>query len=417
MQSGVEIIPERPFEEGVAAGREVIGPELERRIRQALSDPLLRDDLGAMADDELTQWVMSRLETEPDYAAYPELQDIYPERRDWLRGLAQGAGCSLEAAARFDCVLYLQEIRKWTSMMNPPPSSRNCSGVLIVGPDGIIVGQNQDSALTPPRPSDYRWHPPAPYEGLRQEPTRHAPAVVKRPRTGYVEDWGTTNECGVGLIGAGSCGTWLDEPIEDVWPIKTVPLLRFARNVAELSALCNRYRLFNWGRSSDIAADTSGEALVIEHSYRRTGVRPLDGAQALWATEGHFEEDGMAAFLRARRHEYGRQQGLHAGADDFQYAADCAVRFAHLGELAHRPWGRGMEHMRRLLTDHSPFPRNICRHGGPDTDPYDCSVTQRSRIFDLTHNRVHVREWQPWTRFPCEVAEQVTQFPPRPCDG
>ena len=417
MQNDVDIIPEQPFEEGVAAGRKMTGPELERRTRQALSDPLLCGDLGAMAGVQLTQWVMSRLETEPDYTEYPELQDVYPERLDRLRGLAQGAACSLETAAKFDCVLYLHEIREWTAAMNPLPRSGNCSGVLMLGPEGIIVGQSQESAPLTPRPSHYRYRPPAPYAGLRQEPTQRAPAVVKRPRTGYVENWGTTNECGVGLIGAGSCGTWLDEPIEDVWPIKRFPLLRFARNVGELLALYDRYKLFNWGRSSEITADLSGDAAVIEHSFRRIGVRPLAGAHALWATEGNFEQDDMAAFIRARRREYGRQQGLHLGADDFQYEADCGVRFTHLGELAHRPWGRGMDHMRRLLTDHSPFPRNICRHGGPDTDSYDVSVTQCSTIFDLTHNRTHVRQWQPWEHFPCEVAEQVTQYPPRPCDG
>lgn len=417
MQNGVTIIPERPFEDGVTAGRELTGRELERRTRQALSDPLLCDDLGAMADAQLTQWVMSRLETEPDYTEYPELQDVYPERRDRLRGLAHGAGCSLETAAKFDCVLYLHEIRRWTVAMNPPPRSGNCSGVLMLGPEGVIVGQSQESSFTPPQPSHYHYRPPAPYAGLRQQPPQPAPAAIKRPGTGYVENWGTTNECGVGVIGAGSCGTWLDEPIEDVWPIKNFPLLRFARNVGELVSLYDRYKLFNWGRGSEIAADLAGGAVVIEHSYRRIGVRPLDGAHAMWATEGNFEQDDMAAFIRARRREYGRQQGLHLGADDFQYEADCGVRFTHLGELAHQPWGRGLEHMRRLLTDHSPFPRNICRHGGPDTDPYDRSVTQRSTIFDLTHNRMHVREWQPWEQFPCELAEQVTQYPPRPCDG
>ena len=66
----------------------------------------------------------------------------------------------------------------------------------------------------------------------------------------------------------------------------------------------------------------------------------------------------------------------------------------------------------------SPFDQGfVGRHGGPGTDSYDLSVTQRSKIFDLTHNRTHVREWQPWEHVPCEIAEQVTQFPPRPCDG
>jgi hypothetical protein len=218
--------------------------------------------------------------------------------------------------------------------------------------------------------------------------------VVRRPRTGYVAAWGTTNEHGLGFIGAGSCGTWLDEPIADVWPIRHVPLLRFARTVAELVPMYERYRLYNWGRSNEIWTDMSGDAVVIEHSHRRIGVRRI-GHGALWATEGHFQSDDMAAYLRDRRLAYVARRGGHLGAD----------------------WGRGLAHMRRVLCDHAPFPRAVCRHGGPDTDPYDVTVTLQSTVFDFSANRVLVRAWTPWRRFCCDAPETVTQYPPRPCDS
>ncbi|HVF10579.1 MAG TPA: hypothetical protein VNA16_07245, partial [Abditibacteriaceae bacterium] len=68
----------------------------------------------------------------------------------------------------------------------------------------------------------------------------------------------------------------------------------------------------------------------------------------------------------------------------------------------------------QVLTNHAPFPRAICRHGGPDTAPYDKSVTQKSWFHDLTHNRSYTRDWIPWKKFPCEVPETVKQFPARP---
>jgi len=208
---------------------------------------------------------------------------------------------------------------------------------------------------------------------------------------------------------------WLDEPIVDVWPIKNVPLLRFARNVRELERLYPLYRGFNWGGSSEIWADLSGDTIVVEHSHQRIGIRRIEQG-AIWATEGHFQTDEMSAYIRERRLTYVRRQGLSLGADDLQYATDCAVRFTHIGELAQRDLGRGLEHVRRVITDHAPFPRGVCRHGGADTDAYDQTVTLRSRILDLTANRTYDRLWKPWKRFPCEVPELVTEYPPRPCD-
>jgi hypothetical protein len=90
------------------------------------------------------------------------------------------------------------------------------------------------------------------------------------------------------------------------------------------------------------------------------------------------------------------------------------VRFTRLAELVHENWGRGYEHMRRVLTDHATFPRAVCRHMGPDTAPYDRSMTQQQNWVDLTHNRAFVRKWIPWKKFCCEVPEEMTQYPARP---
>lgn len=414
MAAVLEIVPERPFDDGLAAGRELGKAQVLRATRRVLRDRVLRENLGAMGEKALHGYVLKRLDTPPDYGKYPELEDVYPERLDFLRGLAEGAGCSLVQAAAHDYVLYRHEIDAWWRGLNPPRAAGHCSGILLASRDGLLGGQSKESLPLEPRPGGYRHRTPRAYRALRSRQARPARLVVKRPRTGYAESWGVTNECGLGGLGGSSCSTWLDDPIEDTWPIKHVPLLRFARTVRQLEELYRRYTLYNWGRHSEIWGDATGDGMVVEKSFRRVGIRRLEGAPALWCTEGHFQSDEMSAFMRSRRLAYLERMGRHLGAGDLQYAHDCAVRFTHIGELCHEPWGRGLEHMRRILTDHATFPRAVCRHGGPDTDPYDETVTMESSIIDLTGNRVYLRNWIPWKKFPCEVAETVIQYPPRP---
>jgi len=407
-----DIVPEQPFEDGVAEGKELGKKGLQQRTEKLLKDPYIKDTLGAMDRGEMAKYVTSRLETIPDYERYPELEDIYPERLDYLRGLAQGAGVSLTEAAVADYVKFRQEIDSWHGSLQLQREPGKCSGILMVGPDGVIGGQSAESA-PPPKPAGYKYKPVKPYDGLQTLAARTPHLTLKRPRTGYIESWGVGNEKGVSAICGNSCSVWLDEPIEDVWPIGRVPLLRFARDVEHLEELYRRYTLHNWSRASQIYADPSGKAICVEKSFRRIGVRRVrDGV--LWCTEGHFESPEMHAFIRAKRLEYVERAGKNLGAGDLQYATDCAVRFTHIGELCYQDWGRGYDHMRRILTNHATFPRAICRHGGPDTDEYDTSVTMDSWFSDVTHNRTFSRHWDAWKKFPCQVPEVLTQYPARP---
>jgi len=413
MASYPEIIPLIPYEDGHAVGKALGSEEIRRLTAALLGGEHLKDTLGAMDRAELGRWVMTRLQTPPDYARYPELEDIYPERFDYLRGLAKGAGCSLEEAAVYSYALFREETDRYYHLYQLDRGPAHCSGFVMAGPDGVIGGQNIDSAPAP-KPDGYRHLRVKPYAGLRQGKPRRATAVLRKPRTGYIEEWGIGNEKGLAYLGGGSCGVWLDEPIEDTWPIGCVPLLRFAADVEQLAVLLRRYTLHNWGRDTALYADTAGGAIAVEKSYRRIGIRvkrPQD--PAIWATEGHWEPPEMHAYLRAKRLEYLELAGKHLGAGDMRYAADNAVRFTHLGELCHQPWGNGYEHVRRILTDHSPFPRNICRHNGPDTDPYDVTVTLKSYFRDITHNRSFTRDWTPWKRFCCQAPEVVIEHPAR----
>lgn len=240
----------------------------------------------------------------------------------------------------------------------------HCSGVFLKGPDGVLGAHSMESG-PPPAPVGYRYRKPSVMDYTRPlRPVREALKMTK-PRTGYIEGWGVTNEKGLGCFAATSCSVWLDDPIEDTWPVGQVPLLRFASTVAELDVLYRRYNLHNWSRASLLFADITGDAMVVEKSFRRIGIRRANGAGVLWCTEGHFEEAGMHAFIRERRLQYIEKMGRHLGCGDMQYATDCAVRFTHLGELCHEDWGRGYVHMRRILTDHAPFPRAIDHPGKP----------------------------------------------------
>ena len=413
MAGKIEIVPEVPFNDGEEAGKALGRKELRRRTGELQKDKHLKPTLGAMSRTALAKYVDAKLHTPPDFVRYPELEDLYPERVDSLRGLAQGAECSLEEAAVYDYLAYRQQTEQWYQVYQLQREPGHCSGILLVGPDGVIGGQSVESGPPQRKPKSYRWRAPKPYAGLKQKRTEYPDLVLRRPRTGYIESWGVTNEKGVGCCAGNSCGTWLDEPIEDTWPIGSVPLLRFAHSIDHLAELFRRYTLHNWGRGSSVWADTHGNGMIVEKSYRRIGIRMLTGS-VLWSTEGHFESPEMNAYIRAKRLEYVEKAGKHLGAGDLQYASDCAVRFTHIGELCHEAWGRGYEHIRRILTDHAPFPRAVCRHGGPDTDEYDRSVTMGSFFVDFTRNRSLGRNWVPWKKFPCQVPEGVAQYPARP---
>ena len=414
--SQLEMVPIIPFADGVAVGTAIDARRVRAEIAGLLKHPLLEQDVGQMSRTALATRVKERLETEPDYGRYPELADLYPERVDYLRGFAKGAGCSLVEAATLDYLRYRKTIAAWHDGLQPSSSETHCSGVLLIGPDGVLGGKSHETVVPEPKPGNYRWRKPGPYAGLKQLKTIMPKLVLRKPRTGYVESWGTTNECGVGCLASVSCSTLCDDPIEDTWPVNDFPMLRFARNAGQAAKLFVRYTLHIWGRCSQVWADTSGDGFVLEKSFRRVGIRRVGKDGALWCTEGHFEHPEMFAFIRERRLRYIERMGRHAGCGDMQYAADCNVRFTHIGELCHEPWGKGHDHVRRILTDHAPFPRAVCRHGGPDTDPYDITVTIGSHFIDITHNRVYGRGWVPWKRFPCQMPEQVTQFPERPAE-
>jgi len=410
MAAMIEIIPEQPFEEGVEHGKRIGRPAMLARTRELLHGPYLRDTLGAMTRKELAQTVMSRLRTPPDFELYPELEDLYPERVDFIRGVAQGAGCSLEDAAIESYLTYREEIATWHHQYQLQLEPTHCSGIFLKGPDGVLGAHSMESE-SPACPPNYRHRKPNLHEWTRVLRPIRARLTLKKPRTGYIEGWGVTNEKGVGCFAAASCGVLLDEPIEDTWPIGRVPLLRFARNADHLAELYCRYNLFNWERASLLYADIHGDAVVVEKSFRRIGIRKSGNADVLWCTEGYFESPEMNGYLRAKRREHLERTGKHLGCEDMQYATDCGVRFTHLGELCHEPWGKGYKHIRRTLADHSPFPRAICRHGSPDTAAYDRTVTQCSVFRDATHNRSFERTWVPWTKFCCETLEEVVQYP------
>jgi hypothetical protein len=413
--ANLTIVPEDPRADGVTAGRDLGATKLRAEISRILALPFAKETLGAMDQSALHGYVMMRLETPPDTVRFPELGELYPDRLDALRGLAEGAGVPLAEAATYDYLKFRVNCDFWWRSLQVERGPGHCSGILLVGPDGVLGAHSIETLPTVAKPAGHVTpQPPNPPSPLTLMPMQQHKMTVKRPRTGYIASWGVTNEVGVGCVCGTSNSTWLDDPIEDVWPLQEVPLLRFARTAAHLGELYQRYTLHNWGRGSMIFGDSSGDAVVIEKSFRRVGLRPLNGASALWCTEGHFEEAGMQLFQRQKRLAYLARAGKHLGAEDMQYATDSAVRFTWLGHLCHQPWGLGLDHMRRMLTDHAPFPRGICRHAGPDTASYDTTVTQLSHLVDLTHNRGYYRQWDPWQRFCCEVPETSVQFPPRP---
>jgi hypothetical protein len=130
--------------------------------------------------------VTTRLQTAPDYALYPELEDLYPERVEYIRGFAQGAECSLAEAAIYSYLQYRNEIDTWYHSYQLELEPTHCSGVFLKGPDGVLGAHSIESG-PPPAPADYRYRKPRLYEQVRSlRPTR-AQLVLKKPRTGYIQ--------------------------------------------------------------------------------------------------------------------------------------------------------------------------------------------------------------------------------------
>jgi len=416
MNAKMRVMSDNPFMRGEEAGRKVGQAGVRTATETILKHEWFRDTLGAMTRTALNRMVKDRMETPPDYKRFPELEDIYPERLDYLRGFARGAACPVSEAALYSFLKYHVELEWWYRIyqvegVGDAPPRGGCSGILFVGPDGILGGQSVDSGVPPP-PKGYRHRRAVSRTSMRHGPVRYSRQALVKPRTGYMMLSEYYNEKGVAHLCGASAGVFLDEPLEDTWPIMEFPFFRFAESVKHMAQLQRRYVLFSVGKGSNtIYADLTGNAMVVEKCNRRLGIRMIDGGGVLWCTEGYFESTAMYAYARAKRLEYVSRMGRHLGCGDMQYATDCAVRFAHIGELCHEPWGRGFEHMRRALTDHSTFPRAVCRHGGPDTDAYDTSVTLQGWIRDLTRGRQYTRDWIPWKKFCCEVPEKVTQYP------
>jgi len=132
----IDIIPIIPYADGEATGKQLGRKLLQQRIAEALNSCYLKPTLGEMMRSELTQQVMERLETPLDYGRYPELEDIYPERVDYLRGLAAGAECTLAEAAVYSYVTFRLDIDSWYWSHQLVPEPGHCSGVLFEGPDG-----------------------------------------------------------------------------------------------------------------------------------------------------------------------------------------------------------------------------------------------------------------------------------------
>ena len=363
----IEIIHENPFKDGEEAGKKRGVRQLKSEIEKILNGKYLKKSFGEMSRKSLFQYVMMRLETPPDYSKYPELEDLYPERVEYIRGIARGAECDLQIAAVWHYLRYREGIEAWWKCLNEPENEHgmmiydsHCSGVLMIGPDGVIGGQSAESFPPVPKPRNYRYRPVRPF-GIDKflRPVYPDKLILIKPRTGYIINWGVSNEKGVACCCGNSCSVWLDEPIEDTWPVNDVPLLRFAANIEQLISLYKRYTLHNWGRASQIWADIHGDGIVVEKSFRRIGIRRIGKDGVLWCTEGHWQSDEMSAYIRRKRLEYLDKMGKHLGAGDMMYATDCAVRFTNIGYLCHLPLGKGIKHMSRVLSDHSTIPRAV----------------------------------------------------------
>jgi hypothetical protein len=330
MKIPIQIVPDDPFEQGVDEGRPLAGSALREQIATLRADPLLAPTLGQTDEAQIKRLVRQRLETPPDDGQFPELAVLFPEAVERVRGKAQGAGAALDDAALQDYLAYRRhQLFWWAQYQAPPPEdaplTEGCTGVIVAAGDGeIYLGKNLDSV-----------------PGFTQSPAART-HVVKKPRSGYTQ-FPLISEAGIAHSGGASVSTWLDEPMEDVWPFtKAFPVERFASTVDELADLYRRYTLYIPGRGSNAFVDRHGNMISVDKSYRRVGISRWMGGAA-WHTEGYFHSPEMSAFLAERRRTFAERFGITPGSYHNQYYADCAVRFTNLARrtISRLRWSAG----------------------------------------------------------------------------
>jgi predicted choloylglycine hydrolase len=278
------------------------------------------------------------------------LERFVPDILDELVGLAEGSGAPLSA------LLRLNQVNTFTG---PRPSPGCTSMAISGGPDGPILGKNNDGT-----PDDRRFI-------VRKTVPDDGHGLIQVTYTGWVSGLDAMNSAGL-VNGHNSVGSVFDKTGERLdirlWAYH---LMRHCGSVCELLARIDTVPLTGKGFNV-VVNDTAGDACVLEAAVPLVSVRDL-GNPFVYAAN-HYASDRLKdADMRA------------PGQKPISVYRHGYLRWVEQTDPPEAP-----EDIERILSSHEPWAP--CRHGGAHD-----STTLWSMIGMPAQRRLRVASGPPCT--------------------
>lgn len=323
----------------------------------------------------------------PPLDRYPELRGMDQYMADYVRGLVDGSGHSLED------IIWSQQYRHVYNFVHTPTQAEpalpsvaaGCTTIAFARTEqGPIIGFNMDDHVG--------WGDKSPRFG---EPTLHLMPADR----GYshVMGLGWFNERGLCIHR--SSHTYPNEP-ESVerFPVNVEDLvLRHCATVSEAIDMFGRYAAFG-GPSNLVLVDAEGTAAAVEKGKTHCAVRWADDRGVVFATSGVALEPETRRFMDTDAENYRENLARYRRIETVVTAGSLTV-----------------EHMWEVLADHHPTDF-VCKHF--DRVPPGALGTLQQHVALPAQSRWFVRQYDPEThQHPCtfEPTEHGWTFAPSTC--
>jgi len=284
----------------------------------------------------------------------PEVGNAAPHILEEMRGIAEGAGVSLETILVLNCR---------TELLYPDQPNAECTAIGLSGDrttnGHVLLAQNWD------------WIPAA-YDTsvfFRIQP-HNSPRAMILAEAGQVGKVGF-NEEGLGLL----LNLLVGRGVRVALPVHVLlRLILSAKNVAEAGEIIKKYR--SASSSHMLLGDTSGR--VVGFEVFPQGVAMIQPKRGAVAHTNHFCSSELTP-------------------DDLclEITPDTTTRLKRVNNLldSRRRWDP--ESLKKLLADHMNQPTSICRHVKPEEPDGVQMQTIASLIFELRKRSVWVAHGQP----------------------
>jgi isopenicillin-N N-acyltransferase like protein len=287
--------------------------------------------------------------------AFAPLVETYaPDLIEEMRGIAEGAGCSL------DEILLINARSELMGAVQSGECTALAAGPGITADGHVLLGQNWD------------WYTAIEVEPVLLEVRQpDAPAILTLCEAGQV------GKIGMNSAGLGICLNFLQHVDRSQGLPIHVILRRMLGCPALGEAIHEAYRAPRGGSANVLLAHAEGDLVDLE-------LTPL-AADFLYGDAGWL--------VHANHFEGHRLRAGDAGVSTSMSTIPRAARARRL--LADAAGGASLETFRTILTDHAYGAYAICRHPDRREPALQQTATRASLIMDLTERVLHVAAGQP----------------------